>query len=186
MINYVQMRQWRDICEYLDKRWYKFAQCDRQDSTIECRFFLLSPKAKPIRQELWTNYMVQLTQWGQHPYNFYYNDRDYRNVYGWRLLPGWEAKIDFVEKITLFNHNPDDLPQPWRRQIWEAVLNRENRIAQAQQERIERQHQIKIRQEEVLKAGNCPSQFDCRSMSGALIAGECPNFEGCKNFWHNL
>lgn len=180
MDDYEQLCQWRDICEYLDKRWYKFSEND------DGRFTLLLPESQAIRQKLWSKYMIQVVRWGQHPYNYYHSDREYRKVYGWRLNLGWEVKIDFLEQVTLFNRNPEDLPQPWRRDIWEAVLNRQSRIAQVQQERVERQQRIKQRQEEELKAGGCPINFDCRSMSGAFVAGECLNFEECLKFWQTL
>jgi hypothetical protein len=179
-MNYEQMRQWRNICEHLDKQWYKFIESD------ECEFTLLSSKSRSIRQQLWSDYMIQFAQWGQHPYHFYRRDRAYRKVYGWRLCGGWEQKIDFLEQITLFNHNPSDLPQPWRKSIWESVLNRQNRIAEAEALAELRKVKALEEREQKMRMGNCPINFDCKSMSGAFNAGECPNFEQCKQFWSRI
>jgi hypothetical protein len=182
-MQYEDLCQWRSICEFLDSQWYKFLD---DSSVLTQGFTLLLTFAKPHREELWSNYMIQLVQFGKHPHAHYHRRSEFRKKYGWRLLPDWEVKIDFLEKITLFNNNPDDLPQPWRQAIWEAFFRRKE--LDLEQERLVEEWWSLTQQEhfQKLKEGDCPAKFHCQSMTGMFVAGECPNFQECRNLMRSL
>lgn len=128
---YEDLRQWRNICECLDCQWYKFLDTDHISTK---GFTLLLPDAKSTRQQLWSDYMIQLAQWGRHPHANYHHRSEYRLRNGWRLLPGWEFKIDFLEQIVLFDRKPDDLDQTWRLAIGEPFFKRHEAIVQRELE----------------------------------------------------
>jgi hypothetical protein len=192
-MHYEHLRQWRDICEYLDNQWYKFVD----DYCVEnLGFTLLLRSAKPLREELWSNHMIQLCSWGEHPHSYHHHRSEYRKDYGWRVLPDWEIKIDFLEQIVLFDRNPDDIPQPWRKAIWERFFCRRERELeherlveewrQRQQEELARFQQQREEKEPRLLEGECPSGFSCKYMTGSLMAGECPNFVMCKSMSRSI
>lgn len=192
---YEDLRQWRDICEFLNSRKWKFI-----DSGIEIArgFTLLQPESKPHREELWSKYMLQLCKFGPHPSTFfsYRARKESSDDWGWRLLPGWERKIDFLEQIVLFSRNADDLPQPWRHEVWETFLKKREKELQHEQlmedwrrrnqEELERYARVHKEKEQNLKSGDCPARFHCQSMSGALVAGDCVNFRSCKELLRGL
>ncbi|QSJ14583.1 hypothetical protein JYQ62_22045 [Nostoc sp. UHCC 0702] len=191
-ITYEQLRQWRDICEYLNKAWYKFIEYD----DIPLNFSLLSSSNRQHRCDLWSFYMIQFVKSGPHPDNFYRYKSDYRKVFGWRLMPNYELKIDFLEQIVLFNRNPDDLPQPWRQEIWKAFFKKREkqieyeRLIEEQRrrhsEQVERMRRKQLETEEELKAGDCPIGFSCKAMTDSFNAGSCSNFQECYNFWKRI
>ncbi|MBW4670428.1 MAG: hypothetical protein KME60_24185 [Cyanomargarita calcarea GSE-NOS-MK-12-04C] len=122
---YEDLRQWRDICEFFNQIKYKFIY---SHALITRRYILLQPERKFRREELWSKYMIQICRFGPHPSAFYCYQGSRKNKdWGWQLLPDWEEKINFLEQIVLFDYNPDDLPQPWRRRIWEAFFSEERK-----------------------------------------------------------
>ena len=198
-MNYEDLRQWRDICEFLDEEWYKFIAAD------DSPFSLLTSASRPVRSQLWSDYMIQFVKWGDHPYSHHHSGREarrYGKILGWRLTLGWEAKIDFLEQVVLLNRAPEDLPQPWRRAIWESFFKREE-IEELR--RIEADRRWQQRLEESLQrrqasqanldmyvlwcaqeSGDCPITGNCHMMTGAITSKSCPNFEPCKNLWRAI
>jgi hypothetical protein len=192
-MHYEHLRQWRDICEYLDTQWYKFVD---DYCVLNLGFTLLLPSSQQDRQKLWSNHMLQLCSWGPHPHSYHHRRSDFRNDYGWRLLPGWEHKIDFLEQLVLFDRSSDDLEQPWRRAIWqrfflrrEQELEYERQVAEYRQQQAEvlafHQQQLQEKERRVLE-GRCVLGFSCKDMTGSLTAGECPNFEQCKSLSRSI
>lgn len=120
-MEYEELAAWRDICEFLNLRWYKF---DETNSIIsharnpEKVASLISPEGRANRQWLWDFALIQFTHWGNHPVLDFRNSRDtraeFKNDRGWTLVYGWEAKIDFLEQVVLLERSPDDLPKPWQ------------------------------------------------------------------------
>lgn len=170
MITYEQLREWRDLCEYLDREWYKFVE------EIPPRFSVMSDINKDHREFLWSMYMIQLVRYGRHPHASYHRKSDYRKAYGWRLLSGWEEKIDFLEQIILFGRSADDLLQPWKQEIWAAFFKRRRRWTE---ESTRRAQEKRLADEQQLKEGDCPLNLGCRTMTNANKAGECSNFQEC-------
>ena len=76
MITYCQLRGWRDICEYLDGRWYKFAN----EYGIRCNCplalpALYHPRQKEHRQTLFNEHLIQFIRYQQHPILDYCHSR---------------------------------------------------------------------------------------------------------------
>lgn len=188
-MNYEELVQWRTLCEYLDSKWYKCADTGNH-------FPLLLINAREKREFLWSYYMIQLVQWCEHPHVWHHRRSPYKDEWVWRLLPGWEFKIDFLEKITLFNHAPEDLPQPWRKAIWEAYISRKTQaldqeelaaqIRRRYNENMQRHYEIMKKTEEELKLLDCVAGFRCRDMTGAITCGECPNYGMCRGLIQSL
>jgi hypothetical protein len=179
-ISYEELREWRDICEYLDNAWYKFIG----SHVTQPSFSLLTKAGESHRRALWSSYMIQFVKWGSHPHSFYRQKSIYRKDSGWRLLPCWEMKIDFLEQIFLFGRNPDDLPQPWKQEIWTAFFKKREEeidLARSYQERMEEVYRSRLIAEEKLKAGDCPVGFSCKNMTGSFSAGDCLNFTECRS-----
>ena len=110
MISYCQLRSWRELCEYLDNCWYKFATEDEIQS--HCRKVLKNlycPKVKVHRRFLYEQYLIQLIRDQQHPIINYQPSsyRKYKKVWGWRLCQMWESKVDYLEKLVLFGDEPE-------------------------------------------------------------------------------
>lgn len=199
VVDYEHLGQWRDICEYLEGQWYKFVDGNNAS------FSLLLPSSKQLRSQLWSEYMIQFVCWGSHPYSHYHNGRDarrYGKILGWRLTFGWEAKIDFLEKIVLFHRAPEDLSQPWRRAIWESFFHRQETDAAVQAESQRRMEQSleEIRARGLsyrlkmdacknwlnLQSGECPITGSCHAMSGVFMSKDCPNFLECERLWKTM
>lgn len=148
-LDYEIVRQCRDVCEHLNACWYKFDD--------DAPFQLCTPEGRVHRQALWDCWNIQLIRWGEHPILDYRNSRflhrNLKGVAGWRLLPGWEYKIDFLEQVYILNRDPDTLRRPWMEQLqaW-------------------------------LRSLKCPMSFDCGAMMDnlKLDSYECPNFNTCK------
>jgi hypothetical protein len=172
-MQYETMREWRDIAEFLYQQPYKFIDDDQND------FTLLSPLNKPHREQLWSLYMLQFCQFCPHPYSFYHRVPQRDIPWGWRLLPDWEDKINFLEQIALFDRNPDDLLQPWRARIWQAMLKR--RAQESEQSFVLPARGSLKRQEYQARLlnGDCPAGFDCKSMCGVEKAASCDNMLEC-------
>jgi hypothetical protein len=194
-MDYEQLRQWRDICEYLNGAWYKFIS-DVAVANANEKYSFLLPRSQEYRQELWSLYMIQFAQWGTHPINFHRNERKYRKVTGWRLCMDWETKINFLEQIVLFNRNPDDLAQPWKQGIWEAFFRRREReieltlqyeeYRQRELERGRAYRQSREQKQKAIALGECPLGLRCQEMSGAFHSQDCENLSQCNQWLHRL
>lgn len=192
-INYEDLCQWRDICEFLSTRWYLFAD-DYDISKLS--FNLLTEEASTKRQELWTRYMIQFVAHCRHPHARYHRRSDYKKDFGWVLVSDWELKIDFLEQIVLLGRAEEDLPRPWCKAIWERFFRRREqeikreRLMEEWRERnrmeVELFNQSREEKIALLKAGDCPARFHCKSMTGAHNAGSCENFEQCKGLAGSL
>lgn len=149
-LSYEDVREWRDVCEYLDDCWYKFDDA--------APFLLCTPKGRDQRQLLWDTWKIQIIRFGEHPVLEYKHDRltrrAFRNDKGWRLLPGWEYKIDFLEQVYILGRDGDRLPKPWQDalQAWLRTLK-------------------------------CPIGLDCAGMMQDLQMNRnhCPNIGTCKD-----
>lgn len=162
-MQYEEMRQWRNIVEYLHPCYYKFAD---SDTILRRDFHFLRREYKSYRERLWSSYMLQICQFGPHPYSFYHHVRKRDIEWGWRLLPDWEAKVDFLEQVALYGKNPDDLPKPWKAKIWEKFLNQHCNLGSLPS---------------YVLTGDCPLNFYCKTMTGALDTMSCPNKLECEH-----
>jgi len=121
MITYEDLRQWRDLCEFLAQHWYKCAEYDDLEEKLpNCQVF--KPEKRSHRQQLWEWQMIQLIHWGEHPAIKYSNSayREFKKWRGWTLGQNWEIKIDFLEKVVLFGVDPNQLNKPWQVAIAKA------------------------------------------------------------------
>lgn len=110
MITYSQMRSWRDICEYLNTCWYKFAnESDIRKNCPKALRNLYLPKGRSHRKHLYNEYLIQFVVWQQHPITFFKKSacKKYEKEWGWRLTNDWEYKIDYLEHLVLFNKEPE-------------------------------------------------------------------------------
>ena len=117
-MNYTQLTSWRNLCEYLDRQWYKFAALEDIKKNVRCLPSLYDPKCKIHRRSLFDNHLIQLIHWTQHPVLNYRSGRrlrSYQNEWGWQLCSYWEHKIDYLEKIILFNREP--IIKPWEKSL---------------------------------------------------------------------
>lgn len=151
---------WRDLCEFLSRRWYKCEEPDQLRTGLPgCNVW--KPEARTHRQELWDSWMIQFISWSHtHPALNYSNSRKlYRELKkwkGWTLRPDWEIKIDFLEKIVLLNVDPNTLNKPWQKAIQEA-RNERLRLEQQKEERLRQEEErIKAQRLARIQTGLCP------------------------------
>jgi len=136
MLYYSHLRSWRNLCEFLDTRWYKFAKIETIKNGCKGVFpNFYDPRCRLHRKTLWDNYLIQFIRWGEHPITTYSHSRttrrEYKDVRGWILVSEWEAKIAYLEHLILFEQEP-------LIKSWESSLNlRMN-------ERNKRQEKIKL------------------------------------------
>lgn len=108
-MDYLELRSWRDICEYLDSCWYKFAEpTELQEKCKGAIASLWQTEGRPRRQLLWDRWLIQFIRWGNHPIlnfrNSKKNRREFNKYYrGWTLVSGWEAKINFLEQLIFLS-----------------------------------------------------------------------------------
>lgn len=129
-MDYQQLRAWRDVCEYLDSCWYKF---NDPGSIIEkCPSIdhqLVTFEGRKLRSLLWDAWLIQFIRWGDHPIlsfrNSRANKRSFSDERGWILVNGWESKIDFLEKVILFDEDAETLPKPWQALVIARMDERE-------------------------------------------------------------
>ncbi len=148
MINYLQLRGWRDICEYLNGCWYKFAE--EEDIKTNCPKALpnlYKPEIRSHRKRLYENYLIQFIKYQQHPaINYsrrYY--RDYKKIWGWRLTNDWEYKIDYLEKVIIFGYEPEF-------KHWEPALRSRIEQRRLREERIRLHQELRQLPSEKMKA----------------------------------
>jgi hypothetical protein len=131
MINYLHLWGYRNLCEFLDQQWYKFAEID--DIKQKCKGVLpilySNPKNKIISNYLWNKYLIQFIYFGKHPILRYTSskktEKAFKNNYGWTLVSDWEYKIEYLEKIILFNQEP--LFKPWEEKLLNRINERKTR-----------------------------------------------------------
>jgi hypothetical protein len=141
MINYLHLRGYRNLCEYLNGQWYKFAEIkDIQKNCKGVLPILYNPKDKRISKFLWDNYLIQFMCFSKHPILNYTNStrkiRRFKGVYGWALISDWEYKIEYLESIVLFSKEP-------KIKAWETDLRK--RINDRKRREEAKQLQVKFR-----------------------------------------
>jgi len=102
MINYSHLYSWRNLCEYLNSRKFKFAEPYEIKRNCKCLPSLYW-RDRTHRQFLFDNYLIQFIHWCPYPDFSYRCRRKDDDDWGWQLCRDWEAKIDFLEKIVLFD-----------------------------------------------------------------------------------
>ncbi|HEY9874468.1 MAG TPA: hypothetical protein V6D12_13590 [Candidatus Obscuribacterales bacterium] len=144
-VTYEEMTQWRDLCEFLNAQWYKCAEADDFERTLKhCKVW----RNQEHRQKLWDAWELQIIQWCGHPAADYSYCRDYRKWKGWRLAPDWEVKIDFLEKVAIFDADPETLDQPWRITLARAREEKRQREEEQRQRDEQRQREWQRQQDE--------------------------------------
>jgi|GEM_PF-4268453 len=148
-LTYEQLRQWRDLCEFLAGQWYRCAEpYDISKALPGCH--VSKPESRSERQYLWDNWEIQLMSWGGHPAAWYSNSgyREFKKWRGWALCPGWEVKIDFLEKVVLFDADPEVLEKPWKEAIAQARAEKLRQQLLRQQEQEEQRRRREQREAE--------------------------------------
>ena len=129
MITYSQLKGWRNVCEYLNSKKYKFAN----EYGIKCNCpltlpALYDPKIKEHRRILFEEHLIQFIRYQQHPIlDFYYSRsvyRQYGDSWGWRLCNDWEYKIEYLENLILFEK---EIPKKWEPQLKPRLEQRRQR-----------------------------------------------------------
>ena len=105
MVNYSHLYSWRNLCEYLNSRKFKFAKPYEIKRDWKCLSSLYW-RDRTHRQALFDNYLIQFIHWCPYPDFSYRRRRKCDDEWGWQLCREWEAKIDFLEQIVLFNGEP--------------------------------------------------------------------------------
>lgn len=138
-MNYSHLYSWRNLCEFLNSRKYKFAEPYEIKYGCKCLPSLYW-KDRTHRESLFNNYSIQLIHWCEYPeYTYYPRSRRRRRRYddtewGWQLCREWEAKIDFLESVVLFGVEPAT-------KSWEPALKLR------MQQRAEREAKLKLEKE---------------------------------------
>ncbi len=118
MISYCHLYSWRNLCEYLNSRKYKFAEPYEIRRDCKCLPSLYQPNKRLHREFLFDNYLIQFIHWCPSPdemYSYHRRRKKYDIDYGWQLCREWEHKIAFLESIVLFGVEPAT-------KVWEPAL----------------------------------------------------------------
>lgn len=176
-LNYSQLYSWRNLCEWLNTRWYKFAYISQieADKKLKCLPFAYSASGRELRSLLYLNYKIQFISYRVHPVTNYWSKRRILEQYnrevfykkGWMLVSDWEFKIDFLEKVILLNSDRDSLEKMWLPRLERRIQARENERSQKE---LKKQIAAMDRYSRYL-AGYCPN---CNSQVVALML-DCPN-----------
>jgi hypothetical protein len=158
-ISYEQLVQWRDLCEYLNSCWYKCGEpYDLERKLPNCQIW--KPEARSHRQELWDAWQLQLMSWGEHPILRYARSRstyrEFKKWKGWTLQADWQVKIDFLEKVILFNADPDQLEKPWVAAIAAAREERDSWKTELERQRVEQERLRSLSRLDRFNQGLCP------------------------------
>ena len=128
MLNYLHLRGYRNLCEYLNSQKYKIATIEEISKECSVLPILYNPKDKRISSYLYNNYLIQFTSFCKHPILNYTSSRkimkEYQYYYGWRLVSDWEFKIDYLEKLILFNQ--EGTTKAWEKNLLSRINKREN------------------------------------------------------------
>lgn len=133
MINYSHLYSWRNLCEYLNSRKYKFAEPFEIKRDCKCLPSLYW-KDRTHRQYLFDNYLIQFIHWCPYPDFSYRRRRKDDEDWGWQLCRDWEFKIAYLESLVLFDIEPAT-------KFWEPALK--SRMAA----RAERQAKLALEKE---------------------------------------
>ena len=99
-ITYEDVRLWRDICEYLNRRKAPTGSHYINLRIPGCDYLVGYDRTH--RQKLWDKFKIQLIKYEK-----------FSKYDGWRLKGNWEDKIDFLEQVYILGRDPDTLPRPW-------------------------------------------------------------------------
>lgn len=101
-ITYEDVRLWRDICEYLNRRRIPIPSHFLNIIAVPGCDYLVGYD-RTHRQKLWDKFKIHLIVY----------EKFSRKCEGWRLKGNWEDKIDFLEQVYILGRDPDSLPRPW-------------------------------------------------------------------------
>lgn len=102
---YSHLYSWRNLVEYLNACYYKFACPLDIKKNVKCLPSLYSAN-RHHRQELFDKYLIQLIHWCEYPGSNHRRRRYKEEVWGWQLCRDWEFKIAYLESIVLFKTEP--------------------------------------------------------------------------------
>jgi hypothetical protein len=158
-MDYEQLTQWRDLCEHLNSCWYKCEEpYDLERKLPNCQIW--KPELRSHRQHLWDNWQLQLMDWGEHPVLRYVSSRANRKAFrkwrGWTLQTDWQVKIDFLEKVVLFDADPNQLEMPWVAAITKAREERDSWKTELERQRVEQERLRSLSKLERFNQGLCP------------------------------
>lgn len=166
LITYSQFYSWRNFCEWLDARWYKFAYIEHIESAIEREElkvlpFVYSASGRQARSLLYLNHKIQFVSYRLLPVVNYWGEKRLKGEFGkevfyrrgWCLVSDWEYKIDFLEQMILFNQSSDRL---WIPRLEARMATRAEREQQRQFDRRRKDELAKKTKVERYLAGYCP------------------------------
>lgn len=145
MINYSHLYSWRNLCEYLNSRKFKFAEPCQIKRDCKCLPSLYW-RDRTHRQALFDNYLIQFIHWCPYPnYSYRYRGDDDEN-WGWQLCREWENKIDYLEQVVLFSREP--IIKTWEPALklrMVARAEREEKLKLAKQLRLMSKEERKLK-----------------------------------------
>ena len=167
MITYSQLYSWRNLCEWLDHRSFKFAfiddiECAIDTGKLKILPFPYSASGRQARSLLYLDHKIQFISYRYHPALRYWSDRRLRREFGsevfekrgWCLVSDWESKIDFLEQLVLFNKKTERL---WLPRLEARITERENR------------------ERDRLRAAELRDELARKTAIERYLAGYCPN-----------
>lgn len=161
MITYLQLKGWRNICEYLDGKWYKFA--NEYEIRCNCPLTLPAlylPKHKEHRRFLFDEHLIQFIRYQQHPVlDFCHSRRVHRQFgdsWGWRLCNDWEYKIQYLENLILFGK---EAPKKWEPQLKSRLEKYKEREQKLKELEELKQMEIAERKTKANSLGLCSNCF---------------------------
>ena len=148
-LSYELLETWRNLCEWLDRQWYKFAYIYEIESAIEkgelkIMSFAYTAEGGKVRSLLYLNYQIQFISYRLLPVVNYWSQRRLEDEFGeevfykrgWCLVSDWEFKIDFLEQLILLRRAEKDIPKIWLPRLEKRISNRKAREKQLEEERI--------------------------------------------------
>lgn len=143
MISYSHLYSWRNLCEYLNLRKFKFAEPYEIKRDCKCLPSLYW-RDRTHRQALFDNYLIQFIHWCPYPDFSYRRRRKDDDDWGWQLCRESEAKIDFLEEIVLFDREPTI-------KTWEPALKLRMAARAERQAKIELDKELRSMSQEERK-----------------------------------
>lgn len=154
-MNYSHLYSWRNLCEYLNSRKFKFAETYEIKRNCKCLPSLYW-RDRTHRQNLFDNYLIQFIHWCPYPDFIYRRRRKNNDDWGWQLCREWEAKIDFLGQIVLFNREP--LIKTWEPALKLRMAARAKRLAKLE---LDKEFRAMKQQERRLKAAQLNICWRC-------------------------
>ena len=141
MISYSHLYSWRNLCEYLNSRKFKFAEPYEIKRGCKCLPSLYW-RERTHRQFLFDNYLIQFIHWCPYP-NYSYRSRRRKDGddWGWQLCRDWEFKIAYLESLVLFNKEPAV-------KFWEPALNSRIAVRKERQAKLELDKELRSMKEQ--------------------------------------